>query len=256
MTRMMLDLETMSTHDDAAVVSIGIAVFNEAEVIETVELPLRWQNMSGHIDPTTIAWWLKQGEEAIRATFGNRRERMLPFQAGAQIYDLVKKYGVADASGHSRINLWANDPHFDFVILRNWWHRYREDAKIVAPIGVQLDPLIAHPFPFPYNTPRSFRTIVELAKNHGFSDFLYDQAKGTYTAHVASEDAAAQARVVIACEKWLAQSGNDSHQHRAPAPKGSWQGDMQQRPAGLNSWRARHEADTLRTTGEFAEPGK
>jgi hypothetical protein len=104
------------------------------------------------------------------------------------------------------------------TILKNWWYRYREGGKIMAPVGVELQPIIGNPWPFKYNAPRDYRTIVGLAKRLGFTDAQYDAAKGAYTAHNAVEDACAQARAVIACEQYL-------HREAGPAAGtsvGSW----------------------------------
>jgi DNA polymerase III epsilon subunit-like protein len=191
--RAMIDLETMSTRDDAAVISIGAVIFDEIQIIESLHLPLTMKGLRGHIDPETILWWINQSKAAQDQTFCN--ERLLPHMAAFDLWQLCEKYHVE--------TFWANDPHFDFVILRNWWRRYREDAPIMAPIGVELQPLIDRAFPFKYNSPRSYKTVVELAKKYGFTDAMYDDAKGEFTAHNAVEDAAAQARVVIACERWF-----------------------------------------------------
>jgi len=189
----MIDLETLSTRDDAAVISIGVVVFDEISLVDSLHLPLTMEKLSGHLDPRTIEWWMEQSKEAQLASFAG--ERMLPHMAAFKLWELVDKYQTK--------TFWANDPHFDYVILRNWWRRYREDAPFTAPIGVDLQPVINVAFPFGYNTPRSYRTIVALARQQGFDNAMYDEAKGTYVAHNAMEDAAAQARVVLACEKWL-----------------------------------------------------
>ena len=236
--RLMLDLETLSTRDDAAVVAIGAVLFDEEKILDSRYYPLQMGSLTGHIDPNTLSWWFEQSKEAQQATFGTARcSRYAPYLAGGDLATLVKDHDVQ--------TVWANDPHFDVVILQNWWRRYRDEAKIMGPVGSQLEPLIAYPWPFKYNQPRSYRTLVELAKKHGFTDQMYDSAKGMYVAHCAVDDAAAQARVVIACETWL-QSGGSSHQLTQRLQSGgSWQAD--QRPLVPSpvptSWRARHEAE-------------
>lgn len=213
--RLMVDLETLSTRNDAAIVAIGAVVFDESQIIDSKYWPLAMKNLTGHIDPSTLLWWFDQSKEAQRATFGPDN-RVRPFQAGGEIAELVKAYQCA--------TVWANDPHFDVVLLENWWRRYREEAARIAPVGVDLEPCIAWPWPFKYNQPRSYRTIVELAKRHGFTDQMYDTAKGTHLAHCAVDDAAAQARVVIACENWLVRMGDVAAENKLVPPLNSWRG--------------------------------
>ena len=109
--------------------------------------------------------------------------------------------------------VWANDPHFDFIILRNWWERYRKP-------GSPDQPIIACKWPFAYNAPRSYRTIVEIGEQVGFTSEMRGATRGMYVAHSAVEDAAAQARVVIAVKKFILNSVHRPFIHK---PAGSWQ---------------------------------
>lgn len=229
--RVMIDIETLSTNDDAAVIAIGAAVFDNARVVEVRGWPLTFKGMTGHISPATIQWWMEQSKDAQEITFGG--DRVAPWLAAQHLVEMLKKHDVK--------TVWANDPHFDVTILKNWWRRYREDAKIMAPIGVTLEPVILHPWPFEYDQPRSFRTIVELAKDYGFSNHMYDTAKGMYVKHSATDDAAAQARVVLACETWLSAIRSRSEQPTRTG--GSWPAGDVARP---DNWRTRHETDVNR----------
>ncbi len=194
--RVMIDLETLSTEDNAAVVSIGAVVFDDKAILESLYLPLPMKGLRGHIEPSTIAWWLVQSKEAQDSTFGG--ERIPPHLAAYKLWEMCDNHQVK--------HVWANDPHFDYILLRHWWKRYREDAPIMAPVGVELEPLIARPFPFKYNTPRSYRTIVDLARQEGLPDEAYNAARSGGIKHNAMDDAASQARVIIACEQWLSRS--------------------------------------------------
>jgi hypothetical protein len=208
MNHLMIDLETLSTDDNAAIVSIGAAVFDNEKVIDTESWQLTFENMSGHIDPTTVAWWLSQSKEAQQATFGG--DRCAPWVAAGQLINMCAK--------HSVTTVWANDPHFDVVILQNWWKRYSRGSTSLPVSSV----VIVSPWPFKYNQPRSFRTIVELGEQVGFEKEHRDAARGMYVAHCAVEDAAAQARVVIAIKKYIANGGVFKDKPFIRKPVGSW----------------------------------
>ena len=203
----MLDIETLSLRTDAAVVAIGASVFDESQIIESRHWPLTFDGLTGHIEPKTVLWWMQQSKEAQQATFGESVQRVRPFFAAHDLADLVDQ--------HKCRTIWANDPHFDVVVMQNWWRRYSTPSW---PQGRELiEPAIVRDWPFEYNQPRSYRTIVELARAHGFSDQQYDSAKGMHVAHCAVDDAAAQARVVLACEQWLARG-----QYVVQAPSATW----------------------------------
>lgn len=69
MTDVMLDLETLSTRQDAAVVQIGACYFDRltGAIGRSVKhtIPFNIATSKGaHIDPSTVAWWLEQSDEA------------------------------------------------------------------------------------------------------------------------------------------------------------------------------------------------
>src|SRR5207302_10864591 len=120
----------------------GAVIFNDEGVVDSREWRLRFDHMLGHIDPATVAWWMEQSKEAQQITFGG--DRVQPYAAAYELKGMIDK--------HQPVAVWSNDPHFDFIILRNWWERYRKP-------GPPDQPTIAHKWPFAYNTPRSYRTL-------------------------------------------------------------------------------------------------
>lgn len=188
----MIDLETLSTQSDAAVVAIGAAVFNvDEKVIDVGHYPILRGAWHGHIDPQTIEWWLNQSKEAQEVTFGPVG-RVWPHQAAEGLGGLWSRHGCT--------TVWANDPHFDFVILENWWRRESCIQTLSRPSNLG-------PFPFKYNSPRSYRTIRELAGKMGWTEEMNAAARGMYLAHNAVEDACAQARAVVEMEKFILNGG-------------------------------------------------
>lgn len=165
MKRVMIDIETLSTRKDAAVLSIGLAVFDPlAGIIQTEGWAIAPGKVTGHVDPTTVAWWMQQSDTAREFSFrgGNSPGIILP-----ELHVII-----ADAE-----EVWANDPDFDCVILQNWWERTTQSAL----------------WPVPRWKNRSCRTVKALAKGMGI-----DITDGMAAPHNPIEDAVKQAREVIA----------------------------------------------------------
>lgn len=172
----MIDLETLSLEPDAAVVSIGVAIFNNEQVIAVQSWELAGNQITGHIDPATVAWWMHEDRDGARqATFGGK---FTAFTAAFELKSLLAQHNVSE--------VWANDPDFDLVVLKSWWKRQGGEG-----FG---------DWPIKFYTHRSFRTIMAEAQRLGHDT---SGLKGFYVAHDAGEDAAAQARAVIGARKLL-----------------------------------------------------
>jgi hypothetical protein len=182
MKSVMLDLETLSTAKDAAVISIGICAFSEeGGILASHGWAIDSRDWHGYIDPATVKWWTKQNEAAREYSFnGTERSSVVAFQLSAW----VKEWG----GGSPEDETWANDPDFDVVILQSWWKR-------IAALG--LNP---GPFPFHYRSARSCRTIWAEAQRLGI---YYDPAASHTVAHNPIDDACNQARSVIAIRRNL-----------------------------------------------------
>ena len=163
---LMLDIETLSTHSDAAVVAIGCAAFDTDGTVRSYGWRARPDEWHGHIDPLTVKWWMTQSAEARHATFDGNASGAL---VAAQLSELLAAYAPTQ--------VWANDLSFDIAILRNWWSR-----------------VAATPFPISYKTEQSCRTLYALAKRYGID---YSAAYANAVAHDALSDAYCQARAVI-----------------------------------------------------------
>lgn len=114
----MLDLETMSTSKDAAIVSIGAVRFNKltgelGEAFYQLVNLKSAQRAGGRIDGDTVIWWLSQREEARKALIGD--ESVLIETALKQFSEWMRKYPVGE--------LWANGPDFDNTILEAAYNR-------------------------------------------------------------------------------------------------------------------------------------
>lgn len=162
----MIDIETLSSQPDAAIIAIGICIFDEEEILDHQEILIDPQLAPGHRDPKTIDWWNEQEQ--------GTRQRMMsgtvkPWDACLGIIDFFDQNpGVK--------TMWANPPSFDIIILRYLFRLYDR------------------PFPIHYTGERDFRTIKKMAEEVGV-DYSepYDERR---FAHDAVDDAITQARAL------------------------------------------------------------
>lgn len=127
----MIDLETMSTRSNAAIVAIGATRLFQpiggpggARVNFYTAVSLRGQEDHGrHIDPATILWWMQQSESA-RSEIANDKD--LPSLSGA-LYQFSQ--WCATFSTPATLCVWGNGAAFDNVVLRE---SYR-CLKMMAP---------------------------------------------------------------------------------------------------------------------------
>ena len=108
----MVDLETMGTGGNAAIVAVGMVKFDKSGIGETYYAKLDLKEVCSYgmeIDPDTVLWWLKQSDEArAELTDGNT----LPL---LEMMDEIETFLGDDAV------VWGNGSDFDNVILGNVW---------------------------------------------------------------------------------------------------------------------------------------
>jgi hypothetical protein len=162
----MVDLETLSSAPDAAIVAIGAVTFNDGSIPAkdfvrqtfSVVIDARSsQRLGGRIDGETVSWWLRQPELARMALLTE------PKMTASAILDFCG--WVKAQSGAPRI--WGNGANFDNVVLRQTFER----AHINAPWEFRAD--------------RCYRTLKALRPDIPFEPY------GTH--HNALDDAFAQA---------------------------------------------------------------
>ena len=184
MNHAMIDCETLSLEPTACVISIGVAIFNDSEVIDSDGWAIdpRWWH--GHIDPGTVAWWADPDRDGARELSFTGKHT--DFDAAFYLKTFLAK--------HNADEMWANDPEFDMVVLKQWWKR----------IGYNQVPgraaQTAGDFPMHYKKSRSYRTINAEAQRLGHDTRAH---WGNCIAHNPVEDAVSQARVVVAARKML-----------------------------------------------------
>ena len=113
MQNLMIDLETMGTNPQAAIVAIGAVEFSLTsgelgrEFYKVVDLASSME-AGGIVDPGTVLWWLRQSDEA-RAMF----------QAPAhRIHEVLESLSLFMAEfGGPDVKVWGNGAAFDNVVL-------------------------------------------------------------------------------------------------------------------------------------------
>jgi 3' exoribonuclease, RNase T-like len=179
MNHAMIDLETLSTRFDAAIISIGVAIFDDNMIVDTAGWALDPKSVHGHIDPKTVMWWMGQEDAAREFSFTGK---FLASTAGFELKTLLAKHDVKE--------VWSKDPHFDHVILQSWWER----------VGTAEHYNLGE-FPYHYRAPRSFRTLEAEALRAGFTNAEWEE--WNFVAHNPVDDAVTQARAVIKMRKLM-----------------------------------------------------
>lgn len=157
----MVDLETMGTNSNSAIVSIGACKFTQFGISDQFYSKISLKSCADlkmHIDADTIIWWLKQSDEA-RKELVEGKDHIL--QALIEFSNWI---GEIDG-------IWGNGASFDNVILSNAFG------------AVNL------PTPWKFWQDRCYRTV---------KSFSQVEMKRIGTHHNALSDAISQAEHLIA----------------------------------------------------------
>lgn len=164
----MVDLETMSSSSNAAIVSIGAVVFTiEDGIFDQHYSVISLQSsldVGLEMSASTVMWWMEQDEAA--------RKALTPKVTHTLSAALVSL--SSQLLPHKDIRVWGNGATFDNVILRNAYNK----AGIAAPWSYRHD--------------RCYRTVRSMLDTEG-------ELKPENTAkHNALADAECQALHLIA----------------------------------------------------------
>tara|TARA_R110002167_G_C12707228_1_gene655138 strand:- start:32023 stop:32577 length:555 start_codon:yes stop_codon:yes gene_type:complete len=182
MKHVMIDIETMASSKDAAVISIGLAEFNPitGEIVSTLEVrnTLKAQRELGRrFDPATVEWWLTQSKPAQMALLAKPR-----YDDPAKMMKEVDTYLNGICSSQWDLALWAKGPSFDLTICRDLAEMCEVRWK-------------GH-----FSREYCVRTMLMIAKANQWDDIL---AMEPTIAHGALSDAEHQARQVMEVMKRL-----------------------------------------------------
>jgi hypothetical protein len=153
-----LDLETLGTRPNSAILQIGITCIETKQTlgIQIGEAIASTNEFFG-VDAATYDWWLKQDEavrEQVFATGLSHPEALLAIDRW------VWEQAAATNVPLDYAIVWANDPEFDCVILKNAYGTYTT------------------PYPFNFRNHRSFRTLhAQMQETVGYSVWSHDAEK-------------------------------------------------------------------------------
>jgi len=118
----MIDIETLSTSPNAAILTIGAIKFKRNDPIKELKLYDTFyrrldikqmedfaQDNMVDIDENTVKWWDKQPKEARKEAFGEEGKRHL-------LQDVLREFSNWFDSNSI---VWAKSPAFDCIILEN-----------------------------------------------------------------------------------------------------------------------------------------
>ena len=139
----MIDLETLSTQQDAAILSIGVCQFDieTGNIGETFtrHVALDDNPLRGHISADTVKWWLKQDESARLAISDSKNTRKL----ASCLFDLREFIPK-----NKNLKVWSNGATFDLVIVRHalerhglfttWQYWQERDTRTLVDIAERL----------------------------------------------------------------------------------------------------------------------
>ncbi len=180
----MVDLETMGTSSNAAILSIGACAFD----------PFKWENPKKDekfevnvdledcikkglkVDASTVYWWMKQSKEA------QQRISLTPAALHDALVEFKEFFNGENGRPYSNKGqyIWSHGSTFDVVILENAY-------KTIGFQSVRT--------PWSFTAARDTRTLFDLA------GVMVDRSKGVQ--HVAVHDAINQARTVCEAYKIL-----------------------------------------------------
>lgn len=133
MKDVMIDIETLSTQNNAAIIAIGAVAFDrrsgELGPELSISVDLKSCQAAGlHIDAGTVMWWMQQSEQARRKLFSEPRETL----TGALLHldNWLRKFMEKD------YRVWGNGTTFDNVLLHSAYRAvgqrapwsYKQDA--------------------------------------------------------------------------------------------------------------------------------
>ena len=172
-----IDLETLGTRYNAAILSIGVQQFDigTGKLGETFyrEIDLDSAIKAGKVTGSTLAWWALQGDAAKRV-FGSNGKTPLSV-ALEELRTWMRKKATNP-------KVWGNGASFDISILE---HAYDNGA-----VGLKE--------PWQYTNIRDMRTIM---------DYCLVKPKREGTHHNALDDAKYQAQCIAAAHQTITRNG-------------------------------------------------
>lgn len=165
MSHVMLDLETLSSANDAAVVAIGACLFDPYSdgFIDKFYCAVDVESAMAHgsVAGSTLKWWLKQSDAARQQTF--------PESGALELPGVLAWFSAWLRNKGTNVQVWGNGATFDNVVIRSAFKAARLDT------------------PWSFRNDRCYRTLKELP---GAAAAKFERSG---EAHNALDDAVTQA---------------------------------------------------------------
>lgn len=162
--KLMIDLETLGTKPNSAILSIGAVAFDNNGIHDEFYVNVNIVSSTLHkfdMDPDTLYWWLEQDSKAGQVLSKDKKTAEVALS-------MLNDFIVNDVGFPSEV--WANSPSFDLVMLKNY------QSKLGF---TEL---------WPFWVERDFRTFLSLTGAERIKPIV---------SHDALEDARAQAQTII-----------------------------------------------------------
>jgi hypothetical protein len=124
----MIDLETLSLQPNALIAQVGACAFRsdllDPAVREVFFRRVRWQDRRSlrgeyDVDPATVAWWMRQDDEARKSLCGDADDEAELWKCLVDLSSWMLEVASANNTSTDDLLVWANSPSFDLVILKN-----------------------------------------------------------------------------------------------------------------------------------------
>ena len=161
-SHLMIDLETLGQRPGSVIASIGAVLFGDGQVHSKFyrRIDLKSCTQAGlTVDADTVAWWLRQGDQARAETFGEDEPRTTLAVALQQLSALIGPQTC----------VWGNGAVFDLGLLAAAYHALHLEV------------------PWKFRNERCYRTVAALNPQ-------VPRPAMAGVKHVAVDDAEAQAR--------------------------------------------------------------
>lgn len=170
--RVMIDLETMSSESNAAIISIGAVQFGhgkhpDASVQFYEKIHPASAESNGHVDRGTMEWWDKQDPAARTEAFSGQQTLIETLH---NFHTWIK----TNFGDPEQVELWSKGADFDLVVLRNAYYAVQES------------------YPFNFRMHRCYRTLENLMPP-GLRNLAIQSAGLNALKHTALNDAKYQA---------------------------------------------------------------
>jgi hypothetical protein len=151
MKHLIIDLETLATHQDAVILQITAAMHDTADrdtLLDTLKfknykLNAKVQHEHGRrVDPDTIKWWKEQHVDVQRQSFIPHKDDLEPEVALTDFEEWLKSEGF--------------NKHKDFI-----WQRGSKDSDWLTSLFLDCG-WVFKQIPIQYNRVRDIRTVVDV----------------------------------------------------------------------------------------------